>query len=78
VTRDRIMRELDARHPGYGFARHKGYATEAHRRALRELGPCPCHRRSFRPVAEALGDPDGAIHGPGRLDQPAPPTCDRS
>ncbi len=53
VTRDRLMRELDARFPGYGFAEHKGYATPAHRRALRELGPSPCHRRSFRPVREA-------------------------
>ena len=53
VTRDRLMRELDARYPGYGFARHKGYGTPAHRRALRELGPCPCHRRSFRPVRDA-------------------------
>jgi ribonuclease HII len=54
VTRDRIMQELDLRYPGYGFARHKGYGTRDHLRALRELGPSPCHRRSFRPVAEAL------------------------
>lgn len=48
VTRDRLMTELDATYPGYGFARHKGYPTAAHRHALRRLGPCPEHRRSFR------------------------------
>ncbi len=47
VTRDRIMAELDAAYPGYGFARHKGYGTEAHIAALRELGPSPVHRRTF-------------------------------
>jgi ribonuclease HII len=52
VTRDRLMRELDERFPGYGFARHKGYHTREHLRALQERGPSPCHRRSFRPVAE--------------------------
>lgn len=54
VSRDRLMTELDARHPGYGFAEHKGYGTEAHLEALRRLGPCPEHRRSFRPVADLL------------------------
>ena len=47
-----LMRELDARHPGYGFARHKGYATRDHLRALRRLGPCAIHRRTFSPVAQ--------------------------
>ena len=47
VTRDRLMRELDAQYPGYGFARHKGYGTAAHYAALRVLGPCPAHRLSF-------------------------------
>lgn len=47
VTRDRMMRELDARYPQYGFAAHKGYGTRAHIEALRTLGPCPEHRRSF-------------------------------
>ena len=50
VYRDRLMIELDARYPHYGFARHKGYGTAAHRAALREFGPCPVHRRSFRLV----------------------------
>ncbi|HEY65686.1 MAG TPA: ribonuclease HII [Caldilineae bacterium] len=53
VTRDRILVALDARYPGYGFARHKGYGTAAHREALYRLGPCVEHRRSFRPVQEA-------------------------
>ena len=47
VTRDREMRELDLRCPGYGFARHKGYGTAEHIAALRKLGPCEAHRRSF-------------------------------
>lgn len=55
VTRDRMMEEMDRRYPGYGFARHKGYGTQVHIRALLELGPCPIHRRSFRPVREAMG-----------------------
>lgn len=50
VTRDRIMRELDTHWPGYGFAQHKGYPTPGHVEALRRLGPCPEHRRSFTPV----------------------------
>ncbi len=47
VTRDRQMAELDSQYPGYGFAQHKGYGTAQHIAALRELGPCPAHRRSF-------------------------------
>ncbi|HET7610397.1 MAG TPA: ribonuclease HII [Rhodanobacteraceae bacterium] len=54
VTRDRMMRELDVHWPGYGFAQHKGYPTPAHCEALRRLGPCPHHRRSFAPVRAAL------------------------
>ena len=54
VCRDRRLVELDALHPGYGFAIHKGYGTAAHLEALRRLGPCPEHRRSFRPVADLL------------------------
>jgi ribonuclease HII len=50
VTRDRIMRELDGSYPEYGFARHKGYVTDEHMRALDEHGPSPVHRRSFRCV----------------------------
>lgn len=50
VTRDRLMRALESRHPGYGFASHKGYSTPGHLAALKRLGPCPLHRRSFAPV----------------------------
>ena len=53
VTRDRLMTEEDARHPGYGFAAHKGYPTREHLARLRSLGPCPIHRRSFAPVRAA-------------------------
>lgn len=55
TARDALMEELDRRHPGYGLARHKGYPTAEHLAALRRLGPCPAHRRSFAPVQEALG-----------------------
>jgi len=54
VHRDAIMRELDARYPGYGFARHMGYSTAAHFAAIREHGPSPIHRRSFAPVRALL------------------------
>lgn len=54
VFRDRWMRRLDLRHPGYGFAQHKGYATPEHAEALKRLGPAAVHRRSFAPVAELL------------------------
>ena len=47
VTRDRILCEMDARYPQYGFARNKGYGTAEHIAALRQYGPCPIHRRSF-------------------------------
>jgi len=49
--RDSLMRRLDKRYPGYGFAQHKGYPTPEHREALRRLGPCWIHRRHFRTVA---------------------------
>ncbi len=47
VTRDHLMTKYDEMYPGYGFAKHKGYGTAAHIAALKELGPCPIHRRSF-------------------------------
>ncbi len=52
VTRDRLMVELAADYPDYGFERHKGYGTKAHLDALRRHGPCPAHRKSFAPVAQ--------------------------
>lgn len=55
VARDREMIELDARYPGYGLARHKGYPTKAHLKALAELGVTEIHRRSFAPVRRICG-----------------------
>ncbi|MEN6473337.1 MAG: ribonuclease HII [Syntrophaceae bacterium] len=52
VTRDRLMASLDITYPGYGFARHKGYPTRAHHEAIRILGPCPIHRRSYKGVTQ--------------------------
>lgn len=54
VTRDRIMRELDSQFPQYGFAKHKGYITAAHTKALNTHGPCVEHRRSFSNVAALI------------------------
>jgi len=54
VARDLHMHELDARYPGYGFAAHKGYGTKVHQEALRRLGPCAEHRKSYAPVKKAL------------------------
>ncbi len=54
VVRDKTMVGLDERYPEYGFAIHKGYPTARHRVALARFGPCPAHRRSFRPVRLAL------------------------
>ena len=54
VTRDRIMREMDAEFPQYGFATHKGYITAAHTRALNVHGPCLQHRQSFANIAALI------------------------
>ena len=56
VTRDRIMGDYEREFPGYGFGRHKGYATAMHLERLREIGPCDIHRRSFAPVAQSRLD----------------------
>ena len=50
VTRDRIMKDLSHKYPAYGFERHKGYPTKAHKQAILDNGPCPVHRQSFRGV----------------------------
>jgi ribonuclease HII len=55
VFRDGLMRRLEASHPGYGFAAHKGYSTKTHLDALARLGPSPVHRLSFTPVRLAAG-----------------------
>ena len=57
VARDDVMIEMDGIYPEYGFSVHKGYGTAAHLRALQEYGPCPVHRRSFRPVREIIDPP---------------------
>lgn len=54
VLRDEEMEQMEIIYPGYGFARHKGYATELHRSSLKTLGPCAIHRRSYAPVIAAL------------------------
>ncbi|HWA01097.1 MAG TPA: ribonuclease HII [Caulobacterales bacterium] len=54
VERDRMMMELCAQFPGYGFSKHKGYGTPEHQESLARLGPCAIHRRSFKRVQEAL------------------------
>ncbi|MCP5366125.1 MAG: ribonuclease HII [Hyphomicrobiales bacterium] len=55
VTRDRLMAELAAAHPGYGWERNAGYGTAQHQAALARLGPTPHHRRSFAPIRKILG-----------------------
>lgn len=57
--RDALLVALDARYPGYGFASHKGYPVAAHVEALKRMGACPEHRRSFAPVKEVLGTEPG-------------------
>jgi ribonuclease HII len=56
VYRDRLMTDLDQAFPGYGFAGHKGYATPFHQDAIRKLGPCAIHRRSFDYIRELCGE----------------------
>jgi ribonuclease HII len=65
VTRDRLMRELHLRYPLYGFARHKGYSTRGHMRALSAHGPCPEHRRSFVNVGGVACAEAGQVTGDG-------------
>ncbi|MGI6513365.1 MAG: ribonuclease HII [Syntrophomonadaceae bacterium] len=60
VERDEIMEGYDKLFPGYGFAKHKGYATREHIEALFRLGPCPVHRTSFEPVKSWPGEIDYA------------------
>lgn len=50
VTRDKIMQAADRHFPGYGFAQHKGYGTQAHQKALQEKGVCLIHRRNYKPI----------------------------
>lgn len=64
VHRDRLCLQLDALHPHYGFAEHKGYCTPDHLAALRTHGACVAHRRSFAPVREVLGGEGAAGEAP--------------
>jgi ribonuclease HII len=71
--RDALLDDLEAVHPGYGFSKHKGYPTPTHLAALRRLGPCEIHRRSFEPVRAALGlQGDLFLPPPAFLDPPVP------
>jgi ribonuclease HII len=54
VTRDRIMERYHQEYPQFGFSRHKGYPTKAHKEAIKKFGCCPIHRRSFKGVKEYL------------------------
>jgi ribonuclease HII len=54
VTRDRMVMEMDSIYPGYGLVRHKGYGTKEHLECLQRMGPCPAHRRTFKPVFEVI------------------------
>lgn len=54
TARDRLMIEMDSVYPGYGFASHKGYNAPIHQNALKTLGPCPAHRRSWAPIKALL------------------------
>ena len=56
TARDRLMREMDAIYPGYGFAAHKGYGVPEHATALARMGPCPIHRMSFAPLRRLVGE----------------------
>lgn len=61
--RDALMRDYDRHHPGYGFAQHMGYPTPEHLEALRRLGPCAIHRRSFAPVRALIEPVAGGLFG---------------
>jgi ribonuclease HII len=61
VTRDRLLVELDAQWPQYGFKQHKGYATAQHIQAIHKHGPCPIHRKSFDPIKSMLNPPPTQI-----------------
>ncbi|OHB29340.1 MAG: ribonuclease HII [Phenylobacterium sp. RIFCSPHIGHO2_01_FULL_69_31] len=63
VARDRLMMEMDALYPGYGFASHKGYNAPTHLEALVNLGPCEIHRRAWRPVKLVLAGKDPRLDG---------------
>ena len=65
TARDRLMVEMDAVYPGYGFAAHKGYHAEVHVEALRRLGPSPIHRMSWAPLRALMAERSGALERVG-------------
>jgi len=70
VSRDRMMRHFDKNYPGYGFAKHKGYGTAAHSKALKTLGVTPLHRRSFEPVRAAIAAEEHACRDNDKQEGP--------
>jgi ribonuclease HII len=74
VHRDRVMDELAREHPEYGFERHKGYCTPEHQDAIRRLGPCAIHRKSFTFIRELRGEYSALFYDlKRRLDAAAAP-----
>ncbi len=67
VTRDRIMQEYHQNYPEYEFDRHKGYPTKRHREKLRQFGPCPIHRKTFKGVKETETEDGRPENSPGPL-----------
>ncbi|MBM3301035.1 MAG: hypothetical protein FJY85_13910, partial [Deltaproteobacteria bacterium] len=61
VTRDRIMKDLHAQYPMYGFDKHKGYGTKAHKEAIQRHGPSPAHRLCFKGVKDRYKCPGGSL-----------------
>jgi len=59
IARDAFMDKMDARYPGYGFADHKGYGTKQHQEALKRLGPCEIHRKTYEPIRQILATGEG-------------------
>ena len=66
VARDHYMYGLAEKYPGYDFEKHVGYGTAAHQKALKELGPCPEHRKSFRPIQELIGESNPVENTPAK------------
>jgi len=69
VSRDRLMEKLDKKYPEYGFIYHKGYGTKLHLERLKKYGPCPIHRRSFRPVFDNLPFRDKVYYAEAKLNK---------
>ncbi len=74
TARDRLMRELDEVHPGYGFSSHKGYRAQIHADALIRLGPSPVHRMSWAPIRLLLAGKNPMLSGSALDDEDAPPS----